>query len=429
MQRKLMANSSSDAKSSPLRRSFIIDGLRDLWTIPASQVPALDALRALAIVMVITGHFPDLGKAQFPRYAHLFENPVFSFGWTGVDLFFVLSGYLIGRQLWRERQRTGTVSVGRFLLRRGMRIWPLYLFIALISPMLVGKWSYKWSDWAFLSNYVPGRVDGGWSLSTEEQFYILAPLAILFFSRFLKVRGWMIALLASLFAVSAARWWTAHNLLAAGVSVAKLKTDMYTPFHLHNEGLTVGLMIALIAVNAPSLLNGSSDRNRRVLAVAAIAALAALVLRAANGIVFPFLALALIYGSGVTVLLTFGARSMTILKSRIFYVISRLSYGMYLLHFTVLRSIGPYVAGALKHLGGQNPITVILTLVATVASSAMLATVTFVLIEHPFLMLRDRVLGHSASPAIAPSFNAPMLVPVGRYSFGGERDRESMRAD
>jgi peptidoglycan/LPS O-acetylase OafA/YrhL len=424
-----MISSSSDAKSAPLRRSFLLDGLRDLWTVPASQVPALDALRALAIVMVITGHFPDLGMVQFPRYAHLFEDPVFSFGWTGVDLFFVLSGYLIGRQLWRERQRTGTVKVGRFLLRRGLRIWPLYLFIALISPMLVGKWSYKWSDWAFLSNYVPGRVDGGWSLSTEEQFYILAPLAILLCSRFLKVRGWMIALVASLLAVSCARWWTAHNLLAAGVSVARIKTDMYTPFHLHNEGLTIGLMIALIAVNAPSLLDRTSNRSTRVLAVAGVAVLVALVLRAANGVVFPFLALALVYGSAVTVLLTVGTRRMTILKSRFFYLISRLSYGMYLLHFTVLRSIAPHVAGALKVIGGQNPITVILTLVATVASSALLATVTFVVIEHPFLMLRDRVLGHSASPAIAPSFNSPALVPAGSYSFEGESDQGRMRAD
>ena len=424
-----MVTSSTDAKSSPLRRSFLLSGLRDLWTVPASQVPALDALRALAIIMVVTGHFPDLGKVQFPRYAQLFESPAFSFGWTGVDLFFVLSGYLIGRQLWRERQRTGTVKVGRFLLRRGMRIWPLYLFIALISPMLVGKWSYKWSDWAFLSNYAAGRVEGGWSLSTEEQFYILAPLAILLCSRFLKVRGSMIALVASLLAVSCARWWTAHKLLADGLSVAKLKTDMYTPFHLHNEGLTIGLMIALVAVVAPALLDGTSDRRARVIAVAGVAALAALALRAANGIVFPFLALALIYGSAVTVLLTVGTRRLKILKSRMFYVVSRLSYGMYLLHFTVLRTITPHIAGALKHVGGQNPITVLLTLVATVAASALLATVTFVVIEHPFLMLRDQILGHSATPAMAPSFDAPMLVPAATYSFAGERDQKHMRAD
>ena len=420
---------SAAAPRSASRASFLIDGLRDLWTPPASQVPALDALRAAAIVMVITGHFPDLGKAQFPRYAQLFENPVFSFGWTGVDLFFVLSGYLIGRQLWKERRSTGKVDVGRFLLRRGMRIWPLYAFIALLSPMLVGKWSYKWSDWAFLTNYVPGRVDGGWSLSTEEQFYILAPLAILLCSRFLKLRGWVIALVASLLAVSFVRWRTAQSLLAAGVSVAKIKTDMYTPFHLHNEGLTVGLLIALLSVGAPALLDGTSTRRARVVAVAGATTLVAVALRAANGIVFPFLALALIYGCAVAVLLSLGTSRLAIFRSRILYTISRLSYGMYLLHFAVLRSIAPHVAGALKYIGGQNSITVVLTLVASIACSTLLAAVTFVLIEHPFLVLRDRVLGHSRGASVVSSFRAPILVPAGAYSFDGERDRERMRAD
>jgi peptidoglycan/LPS O-acetylase OafA/YrhL len=313
-------------------------------------------------------------------------------------------------------------------LRRGMRIWPLYVFIALISPMLVGKWSYKWSDWVFLSNYVPGRVDGGWSLSTEEQFYILAPLAIVLCSRFLKLRGWMIVLVTSLVSVSFVRWWTARDLAALGVSVARLKTDMYTPFHLHNEGLTIGLMIALIAVSAPSLLDGTSGRNARVVAVSGIAVLAALFLRAVNGIVFPFLALALIYGSAVTLLLAVGKRRNAILDSRFFYLISRLSYGMYLLHFTVLRSVAPHVASALKHVGGQNPVIVLLTLSATIACSALLAAVTFVLIEHPFLMLRDRLLGHSSTP-IPPSLTSPILIPAGAYSFGVARDREPMLAD
>ena len=295
--------------------------------------------------------------------------------------------------------------------------------------MLVGKWSYKWSDWAFLSNYTPGRVDGGWSLSTEEQFYILAPIAILLCSRFLKVRGWMIALVTSLIAVSCVRWWTAHRMLANGVSVARLKTDMYTPFHLHNEGLTVGLMIALIAVSAPTLLDGRSARKTRVVAVAALISLVAVVLRAANGIVFPFLALALIYGSAVTVLLTAGTRRMTIFESRIFYLTSRLSYGMYLLHFTVLRSVAPHVARALKYVGGQNPVTAVLTLIATVACSALFAVVTFVLIEHPFLVLRDQLLGRSRSRPIAASLSAPAAELGGTYAFGGERDHEPMRAD
>src|SRR5512142_1681547 len=92
------------------RFSFVGDAVLDLRKPPDNQNPALDALRTLAILMVIAGHFPEVGKAQFPRYAQLLDSPIFDFGWTGVDLFFVLSCLLIGRQLWKEHLRTGTVN-------------------------------------------------------------------------------------------------------------------------------------------------------------------------------------------------------------------------------------------------------------------------------------------------------------------------------
>ena len=68
-------------------------------------------------------------------------------------------------------------------------------------------------------------------------------------------------------------------------------------------------------------------------------------------------------------------------------------------------------------------------LVAVYLALFALSLLPFVLIEHPFLMLRDRVLGHSATPAIAPPFSAPPLVPAGSYAFSGERDPGPLRAD
>src|SRR5512140_2646209 len=97
----------------PSQSSFVRDAILDLRNPSEHQIPALDALRTLAILMVIAGHFPEVGKAQFPKYAALLDGSIFAFGWTGVDLFFVLSGFLIGRQLWKEQLRTGTVNVKR----------------------------------------------------------------------------------------------------------------------------------------------------------------------------------------------------------------------------------------------------------------------------------------------------------------------------
>jgi peptidoglycan/LPS O-acetylase OafA/YrhL len=368
--------------------------------------------------MVIAGHFPDVGKAQFPRYTHFLDSSVFAFGWTGVDLFFVLSGFLIGRQLWKELQRTGTIDVGRFITRRGFRIWPLYVFIALISPALDGKWSYKWSDWVFLSNYSLGRVEGGWSLSTEEQFYVLAPLMIFACARFLRARGWFAVLPLFLVGVAAARWRDAHALLASGDTVEKVKTAMYTPFHLHSEGLTIGLLIALVSVVSPRLLESSRPTRLRVCGVALAACALALVLRDNNRIVFPFLSLALIYGSVVVALLAIGASRLRLLKARAFYRGSRLSYGMYLNHFAVLRWIAPSVARAAKVAGGQNPVTLLGTLGIVTVISACFAVVTFVLIEHPFLNLRERWRYTNARPGAISRLQTPLRAPAGAYPSG-----------
>jgi peptidoglycan/LPS O-acetylase OafA/YrhL len=334
---------------------------------------------------------------------------------------------LIGRQLWKEQLRTGTINVGRFILRRGFRIWPLYFFIALLAPALDDKWSYKWGDWVFLSNYVSGRVEGGWSLSTEEQFYILAPLAILVCARFFRRRDWFIAMAAALIAVSGVRWWTAHTLLAIGYSVAKVKTAMYSPFHLHNEGLTIGLLIALLSVIAPHWLDGSPGRRLRVCALAVGASVVAILLRATDAIVFPFLSLSMIYGSIVVVLLAIGSEKLRPLKARAFFAVSRLSYGMYLNHFAVLRWIAPSVARAAKALGGQSLITLATSLSVVIVLSASFAVVTFILIEHPFLALRARVQRATQNYARPSSSNAPAIAPAHAYAFNGPLAGESAR--
>src|SRR5689334_13474138 len=96
---------------------------------------SLDILRGIAILLVLGHHFPaqptlagtvDAGST-LPRYAQIW----FSIGWTGVELFFVLSGYLISGLLFQDYEQHGRIRLGRFMFRRFMKIWPpLYALLA-----------------------------------------------------------------------------------------------------------------------------------------------------------------------------------------------------------------------------------------------------------------------------------------------------------
>jgi peptidoglycan/LPS O-acetylase OafA/YrhL len=84
----------------------------------------LDFLRGTAILLVMAGHF-------LPGY---FSTHI---GWSGVDLFFVLSGFFVSGILFREYIKKGRIQAGRFLIRRGLKIWPLfYTYLPVYSAML-----------------------------------------------------------------------------------------------------------------------------------------------------------------------------------------------------------------------------------------------------------------------------------------------------
>jgi peptidoglycan/LPS O-acetylase OafA/YrhL len=143
--------------------------------------PGLDLLRALAIIVVVIYHAALFG----------FELPgrVDRFGWIGVDLFFVLSGYLIGGQLLATLARGQRINLGRFFTRRALRIMPAY-FAVLAIYLLLPSWR-EYSEmsqplWKFLLSVQNIALHGGtafshaWSLAVEDQFYLALPFLLLF---------------------------------------------------------------------------------------------------------------------------------------------------------------------------------------------------------------------------------------------------------
>ncbi len=346
---------------------------------PAGNIPCLDFLRSIAILLVITGHAG--GSFADPRIQKL---PFVLFGWTGVDLFFVLSGFLIGGQLWKELDRSGTINVRRFIMRRGFRIWPLYfsLVIGLILRDLVLKLPLRGfsSDIFFLSNYFHCKIGGGWSLSTEEQFYLLFPIILYIAWRFLRPERLVLIPIGWLVALPLLRWLT---ILAAGATTeAGIHKLTYTPLHTHSDGLAIGVIIAWIAIMQPSKMKGTIRSNVTVLVLTLVVAFT---LRDyVSQSVFAFSALALMYGAVAFVLLR-TKRQPQFLSWPGFYVLSRLSYGIYLNHFGVL----DHVVSPIQLIVGRSPVGFVICWCVILTITSALAFLTFAYIELPFLNLRD----------------------------------------
>jgi len=138
----------------------------------------LDCLRGVAILMVILCHTILFRKPGW-------EAPLVRFGWAGVDLFFVLSGFLISGLLFAEYRRSGAIRFQRFAVRRALKIYPAFyalvlltVFSHLLTENPASVFRAFLHDVFFMQSYTPGTYGHFWSLSVEEHFYILFPLAL-----------------------------------------------------------------------------------------------------------------------------------------------------------------------------------------------------------------------------------------------------------
>ncbi|MBD9359869.1 acyltransferase family protein [Methylomonas fluvii] len=138
----------------------------------------LDFIRGVAILLAMGSHFNNTVTNIW--FVDLLMVPGRLVGWAGVDLFFVLSGFLIGGLIFNEYKQTGSFKVGRFLIRRGFKIWPVlyfYLFLLLISGRY--PWdTFLWQNLLHVQNYFLTPIQHLWSLAVEEHFYLIFAAAI-----------------------------------------------------------------------------------------------------------------------------------------------------------------------------------------------------------------------------------------------------------
>ena len=343
----------------------------------------LDLLRAAAILLVVAHHLPQRWPVPHPALLRFT-----GWGAAGVDLFFVLSGWLIGGLFWREHALFGDVQLGRFVCRRALRTMPPY-FAALALAYGGVAWSrhepFDWHYLFFLQNYRPElpyfRVS--WSLCIEEHFYLLMPLVCLGLWRW--ARRPEIWLLALALVPAACRAWAWRPESTAGFGYYGTAT------HLRCEGLVLGVWASFVRVHRPGLWAAWRGRAPYGLA-GALLALAAL------GLGPPPLEYALrtllLAVAGVSLLTCVVERPPVLgSDSRVVFWVATASYSVYLTHLPALET-------GLRFMG-RLPASERLWLCLDLAAVALLGGAFYWLVEIPSLNLRHRWMPgrtHERSP-------------------------------
>jgi peptidoglycan/LPS O-acetylase OafA/YrhL len=352
--------------------------------------PALDGVRAIAILLVLFLHGRFLDG-----------------GFLGVDLFFVLSGFLITSLLLQEWTDRGRISLQRFYLRRARRLFPalaltvagvgvLYLAVAAVQhgrgfwPEVAAVAGYA-SNWVAATASPPGLSTLGlfghtWSLAIEEQFYVVWPVVLVLLLRRRVPFGWIAALLLAAAAGSAVlRWFVWAN---DHSPAAFLRTDTRA------DGILLGCAMLALITYAPALRRLLARPSVALVAAAGIAAAVATLRSGASalyagGLVGVELASAALIAHVVLAPTAVAAR---LLALRPLTWLGARSYGVYLYHFPIFFCVAPATLGLHR--------TSFFALVAPL--TLVLAAVSYRFVERPFL-------ARTQYPRIADDISRPVL--------------------
>ncbi len=383
----------------------------------------LDLLRALAVVLVLGRH---MGKVpdDLPPWLYVPMKLWNAAGWMGVDIFFVLSGFLIGGLLFRELRDTGEFSVGRFLTRRALRIYPPF-YIMLAATLGFKAWTEipLWvdpvtpahiaSEVFFMQSYFSGALLHTWSLAVEEHFYLGLPLLLLLLGArrarpaqgltgdalwdARPCRGLVTACLCIMAGVLIAR---SAQSIAVGAN-RDLFNAQHLTTHMRMDALAFGVLLAYLSTFAPAVVTGFVTRHRWKLVVFALLAFAPAGLFSLWDLFHQTVGVTLIYlGAGALMLVLLHTRMPT---GRVvtpvvngFAAMGVCSYSVYLWHMSIIifgmHGIQAMIART-GWLGGEpgRGAAYVLEWIILMPASVLLGMAAAKLVELPTLAVRDRL--------------------------------------
>jgi peptidoglycan/LPS O-acetylase OafA/YrhL len=363
-----------------------------------ARVKQLDVLRAVAVLLVLCSHVPSFAWLQ-------------RCGWIGVDLFFVLSGFLVSGLLYSEYKTRGSLSPKRFLIRRGLKIYPAFYTFVILSVVLMLLTKMKipidllLAEILFVQNYYGGLWGHTWSLCIEEHFYLLLTAGLYLLWRSRSRNGTPFDSIPKM------------TLAVAGVLVAARALTYvfivpynfqyhFKPTHLRIDSLLFGVYLAYFHHFHRDRLTDFVNRNRPWLLLFSAAAIAPAVFLPVEGAFVSIIGFTLLYlGFGCVLLLALHSRNpgssmLRYVSSASGSILARVgaySYSIYLWHLvvaslglTLIRRAYNQTYAILSHGTIAQPLHPLLEFAAYVIASVAVGIAMAKVVEMPVLRLRDR---------------------------------------
>ncbi len=343
----------------------------------------LDILRIIAVLLVIGRHFSLLEDSNF--FLKAWQRG----GWVGVDLFFVLSGFLISTILFQEYLRKGSIDIKKFLVRRGFKIYPafwIFLVISLLIKYFLNKFPSKIEvigEVFFLQNYIGGVWNHTWSLAVEEHFYIGLSLICFLLLSFVPLKPFRVI---PLIFVAIAGFCLFLRIL---IFVIGPEYSFY--FYLYGTHIRIDSLLFGVFL---SYLWNFCDLESRVRKVPSLGFVILGTALLSPAFIFsleghkwiPVFGVILFYlGSGCLVLVALRKKTTNKLPVQVLAALGGASYSIYLWHMPVAQ----WGYKFLSQITGVN--NTYFYLLNALISPCMVGWVLNRLLENPILLLRDRL--------------------------------------